>query len=122
MENKDAGPAVNTDKQPIFEKLVRKVLTPERLVEFQAANLMMGLEIMHDMDLYPAKYGFTPDQVGSLPNPATDPVAAWAIDHIGDMWEISVGHTAMRLGFVVLKGLLLSYLPPHIMPPNIVSR
>lgn len=93
-------------KQSLFESLRNKIISPERATEFLSGQIMMGLEIYHDMALYPAKYKFTPDQVGALPNPNTDPVAAWTVDHIGDIWEISVGFTAMRLGFVAVNEVL----------------
>ncbi|MBI1919426.1 hypothetical protein HYS29_02530 [Candidatus Microgenomates bacterium] len=82
---------------------------PGIATELASAQIMMGLEMAHDMTLYPAKYakyGLRPDKVGPLPNPNTDPVAAWAVDHIGDIWEISAGHTALRLGFVAVNEVL----------------
>src|SRR5258708_5589457 len=88
----------------IFSPII--TLTPERATELVDGKIMMGLEIMHDMDLYPTKYGINPNQVGVLPNPNTNPVAAWAVDHIGDMWEISAGFIAMRLGFVAVNEVL----------------
>jgi len=99
----ETGDAPATKKQPLVDALIRKTLTPERSAELVAGQLMMGLEIKHDMDLYPAKYGLRPDQVGQLP---TDPVAGWAVDHIGDIWEISAGFTALRLGFVAANEVL----------------
>lgn len=94
-------------KKPLVDRVIRKVFeTPERTTEFLSGQIMMGLEIVHDMDLYPAKYGMTPNQVGSLPDPNTAPAAAWAVDHIGDIWEISAGFTAMRLGFVAANEAL----------------
>src|SRR3989338_5413973 len=104
MEIGEAVPKAK--KQPLIDTVLRKVMSPERATEFLSGQIMMGLEIMHDMDLYPAKYGLTPNQVGPLPNPNTDPAAAWAVDHIGDIWEISAGFTAMRLGFVAANEAL----------------
>ena len=104
METGEAVPKAK--KQPLIDTVLRKVMSPERATEFLSGQIMMGLEIMHDMDLYPAKYGMTPNQVGPLPNPNTDPAAAWAVDHIGDIWEISAGFTAMRLGFVAANEAL----------------
>jgi hypothetical protein len=49
----------------------------------------------------------TREQVGELAK-FDNPVTQWAFDHIGDIWEISVGHTAMRLGFVALNQVLKS--------------
>lgn len=102
--------APDVDKQPIKQSFIdrvgRRTLSPERTTEFVSGQIMMGLEIVHDMRLYPAKYGLRPDEVGPLPNPNTDPVAAWAVDHIGDIWEISAGFTAMRLGFVAVNEAL----------------
>lgn len=102
----ETGEAVPKAKKEPMVDLLRKTMSPERATEFLSGQIMMGLEIMHDMALYPAKYGMTPNQVGSLPNPNTDPVAAWAVDHIGDIWEISAGFTAMRLGFVAANEVL----------------
>lgn len=94
-------------KGPLVERALRKVLSPERAVEFQAANIMMGLEIWHDMTLYPEKYGLRPDQAGGGPSSLpTDPVIRWAVDNIGDIWEISAGHSALRLGFVAVNEVL----------------
>lgn len=102
-----SGEASSAEKQPsVVDTLIRKTMTPERTTEFLSAQIMMGLEIMHDMDLYPTKYGITPNQVGALPNPNTDPVVAWAVDHIGDIWEISAGFIAIRLGFVATNEVL----------------
>lgn len=106
-------PGVDVDKEPIKqpfgERALRKTSIPEKLTEFSSAQIMMGLEMVHDMRLYPEKYekyGLMPDKVGPLPNPNTDPVVAWAVDHIGDIWEISAGFTAMRLGFVAVNEVL----------------
>jgi len=94
-------------KKPLFDRVIHKVFeTPERTTEFLSGQIMMGLEIAHDMELYPTKYGMTPNQVGSLPDPNTAPAAAWAVDHIGDIWEISAGFIAMRLGFVAANEAL----------------
>ena len=93
-------------KQPFYERALRKTLTPERAIEFLASQIMMQLEIMHDMQLYPSKYGMTPDQAGQYLVPNNPPAAKWAMDHIGDIWEISAGFTAMRLGFVALNEVL----------------
>ncbi len=95
--------APDAEKKPLIDTVIRKVASPERSVELLSGQIMMGLEIVHDMDLYPAKYGLRPDQVGPLP---TDPVAGWAVDHIGDIWEISAGFTALRLGFVATNEVL----------------
>lgn len=106
-------PGVDVDKEPIkqpfVERALRKTSFPEKFTEFSSAQIMMGLEMVHDMRLYPEKYekyGLRSDQVGPLPNPNTDPVVAWAVDHIGDIWEISAGFTAMRLGFVAVNEVL----------------
>ncbi|OGK24880.1 hypothetical protein A2954_04225 [Candidatus Roizmanbacteria bacterium RIFCSPLOWO2_01_FULL_37_12] len=56
---------------------------------------MMQLEIMHDMQLYPAKFGMTQDQAGRYFIPQEPPAASWAMDNIGDIWEISAGFTAI---------------------------
>lgn len=95
-------------KQTTFFSLLKETLSRERTTEFLSAHIMAGLELLHDARLYPARYKLRPDQVGSLPNPETDPVAAWTVDHIGDIWEISAGHTAMRLGFVAVNRFLRS--------------
>lgn len=102
----ETGEDPNVKRQPWIDTAFRKVMSPERIVEILSAQIMMGLEIMHDTRLYPEKYGLRPDQVGPLPNPNTDPAAAWAVDHIGDIWEISAGHTALRLGFVAVNEAL----------------
>ena len=81
-------------------RVLRKIISRERLAEFLAADIMTGLEIAHDYILHPKEHGVLPSQVGKLP---TDPVAAWAVDHIGDMLEVSLGFTAMRLGFVAIN-------------------
>lgn len=97
---------IDKKKKPFYERAIRKVMSPERATEFLAAQIMMQLEIMHDMQLYPAKYAMTPDQAGRYLIPDNPPVAKWAMDHIGDIWEISAGFTAMRLGFVALNEVL----------------
>lgn len=102
MEDGEVVP--KAEKQSLVDTM-RKVLTPERFVEFQAGNIMMGLENVHDMNLVPENYGFTRDQIGPLFVP-NDPVVRWAVDHIGDIWEISAGFTALRLGFVVVNEVL----------------
>jgi hypothetical protein len=99
-------PILEKPKQSFMESLFCNTFSPERSTELISAQIMMGLEIVHDQRLDPAKHKFTPDQVGTLPNPETDPIAAWAIDHIGDIWEISVGFTVMRLGFVAANEVL----------------
>lgn len=94
-------------KKPLLDRAIHKIFeSPERTTELLSGQIMMGLEIMHDMDLYSTKYGMTPNQVGALPNPETNPAAAWAVGHIGDIWEISAGFTAMRLGFVAVNEVL----------------
>lgn len=103
------GESPKAKKQPIVERALRKTSFPEKFTEIYSAQIMMGLEMVHDMRLYPEKYekyGLRSDQVGPLPNPNTDPVVAWAVDHIGDIWEISAGFTAMRLGFVAVNEAL----------------
>lgn len=88
-----------------FIDLIRRTMTPERATEFLAGQIMMGLENTHDMNLVPEHYGFTRDQAGRLFIP-NDPVVRWAVDHIGDIWEISAGFTALRLGFVAVNEIL----------------
>ena len=83
-------------KEPLVNRALRKVFSPERTTELLSGQIMMQLEIMHDMQLYPAKYGMTPNQAGNYLVPDNPPVAKWAMDHIGDIWEISAGFTAMR--------------------------
>lgn len=96
----------STSKQSFFG-VVKEIITGNRRApEFLVSQIMMALEIYHDNSLYPEKYGLSPNQVAPLPNPNTDPIAAWAIDHIGDIWEISVGFTVMRLGFVAANEAL----------------
>ena len=51
MVNKDVGTIDNPNNQSVLEKLLRRTINAERMVEFQAANLMAGLEIYHDMCL-----------------------------------------------------------------------
>ena len=94
------------NKQSFLEKSLRKVLSPERATELLVAFTMEQIEIMHDMQLYPTKYGMTPDQAGKFLIPQDPPMAKWAMDNIGDIWEISAGFTAMRLGFVALNEVL----------------
>lgn len=94
-------------KEPFVNRAIRKVLSPERATEFLSGQIMMQLEIMHDMQLYPAKYLMTQEQAGGTFLTPQEPLAAkWAMDHIGDIWEISAGFTAMRLGFVALNEIL----------------
>ncbi len=95
-------------KQSWDEKLankVREVATPERTLEILSGQIMIGLENAHDMNLVPENYGMTREQVGSLYS-LENPTAQWALDHIGDIWEISAGFTAMRLGFVAVNDVL----------------
>lgn len=94
------------EKQPIIDRVHRKVFSPERATEFFSAQIMMGIEIVHDMQLYPEKYSLEPNQVGKFLVPEASPAAKWAMDHIGDIWEISAGFTAMRLGFVAANEVL----------------
>jgi hypothetical protein len=94
-------------KQPFYERALRKVISAERVTELLAGQIMMQVEIMHDMQLYPAKYGMTQEQAGGTFLTPQEPLAAkWAMDHIGDIWEISAGFTAMRIGFVALNEVL----------------
>lgn len=93
-------------KEPFVNRVGRKVLSPERAIEFLSGQIMMQLEILHDMQLYPTKYGMTQGQAGQWLIPQEPPAAKWAMDHIGDMWEISAGFTAMRMGFVALNEVL----------------
>jgi len=94
-------------KQPFYERALRKVVSAERVTELLASQIMMQVEIMHDMQLYPAKYGMTQVQAGGTFLTPQEPLAAkWAMDHIGDIWEISAGFTAMRIGFVALNEVL----------------
>lgn len=110
-KNNNLGGVEGKDKKKPFSDRVldtatdafRKVMSPERAIELAAAQVMMALEINHDMALYPAKYNLLPEQVSSLP---TDPIMYELVDNIGDIWEISAGHTAMRLGFVALNEIL----------------
>ena len=67
---------------------------------------MMQIEIVHDVQLYPEKYVMTQDQAGRYLIPDNPPFAKWAWDHMGDIWEISAGFTAMRVGFVALNEVL----------------
>lgn len=106
MEETKKEASLRTSKQPSDSHLLHKIMSPERTTEFISGQIMMGLEIYHDMALYPTKFGLTSKQVGTLPNPDTSPVAAWAVDHIGDIWEISAGFTALRLGFVAANEIL----------------
>ena len=104
--NEEFGFIKDEKKQPLIDTLVRKAWSPERAVELLSAQIMMGIEIAHDMQLYPAKYGFDPNQVGTGLVPQEPPAAKWAFDNIGDIWEISAGFTAMRLGFVAVNEAL----------------
>jgi hypothetical protein len=111
MEGMKQGEISVVDTKPttkgLLEKsgdvLVKILSSPERATELLAAQIMMALEISHDMSLYPSKYFLKPEQVGQQP---TEPMARWAMDHIGDIWEISAGHTALRLGFFALNQVL----------------
>lgn len=94
------------EKQPLSYRLLRKVMSPERATEFLAGFTMMQIEIAHDMQLYPAKYGMTQNQAGEYLVPQDPPMAKWAMDHIGDIWEISAGTIALRTGFVALNEVL----------------
>lgn len=93
-------------KQPFLERSLRKILSPERATELLVAFTMEQIEIVHDMQLYPTKYGMTQNQAGEWLIPQDPPMAKWAMDNIGDIWEISAGFTAMRLGFVALNEVL----------------
>lgn len=104
METGEATQPVK--KEPFVNRAIRKVLSPERATEFLSGQIMMQLEIMHDMQLYPTKYGMTQNQAGQYLIPQEPPAAKWAMDNIGDIWEISAGFTAMRLGFVALNEIL----------------
>lgn len=98
---------IDKKKQPLLARMLRKTLSAERATELLVAQVMMQVEIMHDMQLYPAKYGMTQEQAGGTFLTPQEPVAAkWAMDHIGDIWEISAGFTAMRIGFVALNEVL----------------
>ena len=116
---KDGQEAVSSVKQaPSHEKkgfidkstdvLVNLLKSPERTTELLAAQIMMAIEISHDMQLYPAKYGMTQDQAGTYFIHQEPPMTKWAWDHMGDIWEISAGHTALRLGFFALNQTLKS--------------
>lgn len=94
------------EKQPLTYRLLRKIMSPERASEFLVGFTMMQLEIAHDMQLYPAKYRMTQDQAGRYLIPQEPPMAKWAMDHIGDIWEISAGTIALRTGFVALNEVL----------------
>ena len=98
------------EKKPFDVRIglaAKKVLSsPERAVELFSAFAMQGLELVHDMQLYPAKYRMTQDQAGRYLIPDNPPAAKWAMDHIGDIWEISVGHAALRIGFVAVNEIL----------------
>ncbi len=87
------------EKQPLSYRLLRKIMSPERASEFLAGFTMMQIEIAHDMQLYPAKYGMTQNQAGEYFIPQEPPMAKWAMDHIGDIWEISAG--TIHLGQVL---------------------
>lgn len=104
METGDAPQPIK--KEPLVNRALRKVFSPERATEFLSGQIMMQLEIMHDRQLYPTKYGMTQDQAGQYLIPQEPPAAKWAMDNIGDIWEISAGFTAMRLGFVALNEVL----------------
>jgi len=101
------GEAKGVEKPSVAERVARTVFSPERFAELTAGQVMIGIENWHDMNLVPERYGLSSDQVGTLPT-FDNPVTQWAFDHIGDIWEISVGHTAMRLGFVALNQVLKS--------------
>jgi len=96
-------PSIN--KQPFLERALRKPLSPERATELLSAQILIGLENLHDINLVPEHYGMTREQVGKLFVP-DNPAVNWAINNIGDIWEISVGFTAMRLGFVAVNEVL----------------
>ena len=102
------GADTKSSMDVFFDKtanVLKKVMSPERATELLAAQVMMALEISHDMSLYPAKHALRPEQVSPLP---TDPIMYELVDNIGDIWEISAGHTTMRLGFVALNEALKS--------------
>lgn len=107
----ETGEAPVTTRQPVhirfFNEALQKILSPDmkRAPELLAAQIMMGLEIMHDQQLSAKNYALHAYQVGSELTP-DQPLAKWAMDHIGDIWEISAGFTAMRLGFVALNEIL----------------
>jgi len=84
--------------------------TPERATETLAAAIMSTLELYHESILNPEKPWnkalYLTTQPENMPKLPTDPVLAWAVDHIGDIWEISAGHTALRMGFVAVNAAL----------------
>jgi len=91
--------------------VLRKALgTPERATETLAATIMSTLELYHESILNPEKPWnkalYLTTQPENMPKLPTDPVLAWAVDHIGDIWEISAGHTALRMGFVAVNAAL----------------
>lgn len=103
---------VQSESSGIFDKstiILREFLSsPTRTTELLASQIMMQIEIAHDMQLYPAKYAMTQEQAGTFLIPDSPPMAKWAMDHMGDIWEISFGHSVLRTGFFVLNKMLKS--------------
>ena len=112
----DKEPIVSEDAKPnkmgLIDRTGRLVheffSKPTRTTEAISAGIMSQLEIVHDMQLYPTKYGMNPDQVGTWMVPDNPPAMKWAFDNIGDIWEISVGHGMIRLCLFAVNGMLRS--------------
>jgi hypothetical protein len=111
-EKKDIPVSYNlvTKKRPFYERALLKIMSPERSSEILASWIMEGLEIYHESILNPGKplykVLFSTTQPENMPQLPKDQVTRWAVDHIGDIWEISAGFTAMRLGFVAANEVL----------------
>lgn len=90
----------------------KRIITLERLVEYEFGWTMMALENWHDMGLVPERYakvlGVRPEQLGQ-PFVPKDPMMRWAVDNIGDIWEISVGFMGFRSIFILLNEGLRRY-------------
>jgi len=113
-EGKENVPPVSDNlvvkKKPFYERALLKIMSPERSSELLASWIMEGLEIYHEAVLNPGKplnkSLFITRQPEDIPQLPKDQVTRWAVDHIGDIWEISAGFTAMRLGFVAANEVL----------------
>jgi len=83
--------------------IVKYITSPTKLREISAAGVMYGVESVYDMRKVAREgnewgnsyHGLTANNVGPLPD---NPNIQAAFDVMGDMWEISVGQSIVRVG------------------------
>ncbi|MBI5449656.1 hypothetical protein HY948_05075 [Candidatus Gottesmanbacteria bacterium] len=100
----------NIEKLQFINKLLFTIFstifsTPERVGEFLTAFILMTLENMHDMNLVPENYFLPRERIEELYVPI-NPIVRWALDNIGDIWEISVGFMGLRILFTGANEIL----------------